>query len=66
MLSNNSCLVLPSVLPETQSSGNKVKLTGIIITEANQGIKNEGAVEYVGDISMRSKDGKMFEVSNQI
>ena len=55
-----------SVLTETSSSANKVKLAGVMISEESgqqAGIKNQMAVEYVHDISQRSKDGT-FDVKN--
>ena len=55
------CTILVRVLGNTSSSqGHKVKLGGLIISEVaggGGGIDNEGAVEYISDIAMRSADG---------
>ena len=53
-----------AVLQETQSSEHKVKIAGIMVSEqAEGGINNVGAVEYVHDISTRAQNG-LFEVHN--
>ncbi|GAX81637.1 hypothetical protein CEUSTIGMA_g9065.t1 [Chlamydomonas eustigma] len=62
------CHIVVRVLPTTNSGKHKFKLAGIMISEEagqKEGIKNNGAVEFVGDISLLSKDGK-FDVKNQI
>jgi hypothetical protein len=59
---------MPPVLPLTNSGKHKFKVAGIMVSEEagqREGIKNNGAVEFVGDISQLSKDG-MFDVKNQI
>jgi hypothetical protein len=59
-------LLFSAVLPESSSGQNKVKVAGLMISEESgehEGIRNHMAVEYVHDISQRSKDGT-FEVNN--
>ena len=62
------CVVVVTVLAETLSGQHKVKLSGIMVSEESgqqDGIRNNLAVEYVADISHRSKDGT-YDVKNHI
>ncbi|GAX77809.1 hypothetical protein CEUSTIGMA_g5252.t1 [Chlamydomonas eustigma] len=62
----SNCIITLKVLAESSSGHNKVKVAGLMISEESgehEGIRNHMAVEYVHDISQRSKDGT-FEVNN--
>ena len=59
---------MPIVLLETSSSHNKVKIAGVMVSEESgqhEGIQNRMAVEFVHDISQRSKDG-IFDMKNYV
>ncbi|KAJ9512320.1 hypothetical protein QJQ45_012903 [Haematococcus lacustris] len=60
------CKIVITVLAETSSGKNKVKLAGITISEEpgdTAGMRNDQALNYAHDISMRGEDG-VFEVMN--
>lgn len=59
-----------AVSPDTKSAGHKVKITGIMICEESgrdqEGIRNNGAVEYVADISQAKGGNGTFDVNNHV
>uniref|UniRef100_A0A7S0S1A6 SGNH hydrolase-type esterase domain-containing protein n=1 Tax=Chlamydomonas leiostraca TaxID=1034604 RepID=A0A7S0S1A6_9CHLO len=63
---HSNCTIQVKVLDKTKSGEHKVKIAGIMVSEEegqHDGIRNNLAVEYVHDISTRSKDNT-FEVNN--
>ena len=55
-------------MPDSESGEHKMKIGGIMLSEetgTKKGIYNDAAVEYVHDISMRSKaGGRVFEITD--
>lgn len=63
---SHDCIIRVTVSDETTSNSHKVKVAGVTISEEtgmSGGIKSEMTIEYVHDISARSKDGT-FTIEN--